>query len=284
MFIGFKGETVDKSAAVDEFSQRFFGFMQLERFENYEPHSWAVEKKPPKRGDELVGRPASVDFCGRKSVLAENGEYRVIFPLKCNSWQCVKCRKRLSAKWLKKIRPGPVERFITLTVDVKRFESVGEAVKKLYSAYKLLVQAIRRKYKKFEYFSVIEFTKQGWPHIHILQRGTYIPHKWLSLQWDKLGMGFIVLPKKVRGRAKEYLVKYMTKEAECFAHHLRKIRYSKNFFFVADSLKKWLEGFSFSISMFSAETEICHPPGGWELLGREGDIGIFRFVGWVRRC
>lgn len=255
-------------------------------YRHVRPVSVEVEPLKFERGREVVAVPASVMVCGKRSVLADNGEWRVVFPLRCNSWACEKCRKKLSKKWIKKISPTSVERFITLTVDPSRFSDPGEALKAIYDGYKKLIQAIRRDRKKdFQYFSVIEFTKKGWPHLHILQRGSYLERKWLSEKWSSFGVGRIVDIRQVKGsgNVKEYLAKYLSKDGEAVKHHLRKVRFSKGFFLPAEKKPKLLRNFSFKISMFSFETEVLVQSAGWRLLGKEGEFAIFKFEG-VKKC
>jgi len=40
-------------------------------------------------------------------------------------------------------------------------------------SFSTLVKRIRRKFGRFEYLSVVEFTKSGLPHIHVLYRGGF---------------------------------------------------------------------------------------------------------------
>jgi hypothetical protein len=62
------------------------------------------------------------------------------------------------------------------------------------------------------YICVLEFTKTGVPHLHILF-DRYIDQKWISKTWDKLGGGCIVFIKQVTvQKVSRYLSKYLTKE------------------------------------------------------------------------
>lgn len=228
--------------------------------------------------------PRSVSLCGKRAAVGMNmSSWKVVVPVKCNSWCCDGCRKRLSKKWIRRVNPQKVERFITLTVDPSRFSSRPEAVKELYNGYKKLVQAIRRKFKEWEYFSVIEFTKKDWPHIHILQRGSYVPQTWISKKWDAFGLGKIVDVRRVRGKGKvkSYLTKYLSKEGQSFVYHLRKVRSSKAFFQRVEKIKSWMSHFFFSIGMWGPDVEIaCLEKTGYKIIGWEGDICLLKWVGW----
>lgn len=266
---------------------------ELDLFEKGDRVEWGedrpVEPFEFKRHVQLVV-PRSVEMCGQKSVVGDwkergysAGGYRVVFSLRCNSWLCDRCRRALSRKWIKKINPEVVERFITLTVDPKRFENPGEAVKALYLGYKKLIQAIRRdRGKRFEYFSAVEFTNAGWPHIHILQRGDYIEKAWLVEKWSQFGIGQIVDIQKIKGKGnvKKYLTKYLSKEGQAFFHHLRKIRFSKSFFVKVERFKTWLSDFVFKVSKWSKEVEIAFASvDGWENFAEVGGVSILKFKG-----
>jgi hypothetical protein len=86
--------------------------------------------------------------------------------------------------------------------------------------WRMLKQAIARNYPRvkcsFAWF--FEATKQGWPHLHVAQRGCYIDHDWLSLEWSKLTGASIVWIEAVRGarNAAKYLSKYIGSDMHKF--------------------------------------------------------------------
>jgi hypothetical protein len=62
------------------------------------------------------------------------------------------------------------------------------------------------------YVCILEFTKNGVPHLHVLF-DRYIKQQWISAVWDKLGGGRIVFIKQVTVRRVAcYLSKYLTKD------------------------------------------------------------------------
>jgi hypothetical protein len=62
------------------------------------------------------------------------------------------------------------------------------------------------------YIKVVEFTKCGFPHYHILI-DRRIDQRWISRTWDWLGGGKIVFIKRARiHQVSRYLSKYLTKE------------------------------------------------------------------------
>lgn len=257
-------------------------------FEESGAVDWSEDRPMPILEFKRLARvlvPKSVENCGSRSMVGDwrAGGYKVVFGLRCNSWLCPKCRVKLSRKWIKKINPEKVERFLTLTVDPKRFENVAAAVEEIYRGYKKLIQAIRRDLgKTFEYFSVVEFTKAGWPHLHILQRGSYVSKQWIINKWDQYGLGIIVQFNEVwgRGAVKHYLTKYLSKEGQAFFHHLRKVRFSKNFFAMVEKVKGWLSDFAYKMSNWSQEVELlCLERDGWNLFARVGEVSLLKFRG-----
>lgn len=101
-------------------------------------------------------------------------------------------------------------------------------------AFSLLVQKVRRDFGQFEYLLVWELTKKGTPHIHLLQRGVFIPKQKLSDMWCKLTGSFIVDMKRIRrdSEVARYMTKYMGKSIADSAeklHGLRILQKSKNY-------------------------------------------------------
>lgn len=87
--------------------------------------------------------------------------------------------------------------------------------KALHRHFSALVKRIRRRYGKFEYIGVKEFTRKGLLHLHLLFRGVFISQRWLSDAWFDLHGAFRVFLQQLRGRRKRigaYLCKYLVKE------------------------------------------------------------------------
>lgn len=74
--------------------------------------------------------------------------------------------------------------------------------------------------KKGEYLTVMEATKLGWPHMHVLTTRTWIDQAWLSNLWKTLTGAFIVDIRRVtnQGHAAAYVSKYLGKAPHRFLH------------------------------------------------------------------
>jgi len=94
------------------------------------------------------------------------------------------------------------------------------------AAFAKLVARIRKHFGSFEYALVWELTKKGTPHCHILIRSGYIPQKWISRQWDHLGIGPIVYIKSVKGNKLHaaHACKYLAKSNGQTARSLAPLR------------------------------------------------------------
>jgi hypothetical protein len=62
---------------------------------------------------------------------------------------------------------------------------------------------------------VPEVHENGFWHLHLLQKGSFIPQKVLSERAESAGMGYVVDIRKIKGSAEvpKYLCKYLTKQA-----------------------------------------------------------------------
>jgi len=120
---------------------------------------------------------------------------------------------------------GRPDRFLTLTVNPSFLESPRERFRALSHGWATAVKRLRRlpKYKNLEYFAVVEATKSGEPHLHILIRGGYIPHQLISKIMGELTHAPIVHIERVRGirEAVRYLAKYLTKAPARFGDSKR---------------------------------------------------------------
>lgn len=157
----------------------------------------------------------SVTHCGSGAVLGIDPKTKtgILIPLTCKSWLCDSCRKVKIRNWIKVAQAGRPERMITLTCDPKLHVNPYTALRTMAKAFTKLAERIRKKFGEFEYIKVWELHKTGWPHLHLMQRGSFIPQRWLSSQWSRLKIGKIVDIRKVTNQktTATYMTKYMGK-------------------------------------------------------------------------
>ena len=106
-------------------------------------------------------------------------------------------------------------RLLTLTTS----PAAEVAGKQIVASWRALVQRMRRRGMLQEYFKVIEYTKKGLPHIHMVFRGNYVAREWVSLVWAELHLSPVIDIRAVRrardgsyNRVAGYLAKYLGKD------------------------------------------------------------------------
>ena len=173
---------------------------------------------------ELKHRAGCIKGCllGQNEV---NGHV-ILVPLCCKSWNCPACAVRLQARWMDVAVRGQPERFLTLTGDPALHPDPHDMAVAIKNAWAKFVAHWRRgKVRKdgkhsipphdLEYLAVWELHKSGYPHLHILQRGHYIPQSYLRRWMITAHVGERVDIRRVndyRGAAAE-VIKYVTKAA-----------------------------------------------------------------------
>lgn len=101
--------------------------------------------------------------------------------------------------------------FLTLTYCTRLY-SPEEACARLKSDIKELLRRIRRRYKKIQYFYIVELTENGYPHLHIII-DKFIWWKVLKAMWGAITGSWIILIKSIPGRSVAgYLTKYLTSQ------------------------------------------------------------------------
>ena len=108
------------------------------------------------------------------------------------------------------LRLGGNLRLITLTTS----EESWAAGKNIQRSFRALVMRLRRRSMCTGYVRVIEFTKAGLPHYHVIMRGRYIPQSYLSRLWQAIHLSRVVDVRAIRrkGSAASYLAKYLGKD------------------------------------------------------------------------
>lgn len=148
-------------------------------------------------------------------IVKQQGSIVSCMKLSCRSWSCDECCKLRRIQLVREAREGQPQRFITLTVNPNWFSSPEERAEKLVWAWRLIRKRFLklRKGAALEFLAVFELTKLGEPHLHIMQRGSFIPQKWLSAQMKELMGAPIVDIRTVRGKKEvaRYVTKYISK-------------------------------------------------------------------------
>lgn len=115
---------------------------------------------------------------------------------------------------------GEPTTFITLTSNPHSNNLPCDRARALVDGWRTLVKRIKKtfRYDRFEYLVVMEATKRGEPHLHILCRAKFIPQKWLSDQWADIVGAPIVDIRKIRSAsmAASYVAKYIGKDPHKF--------------------------------------------------------------------
>ncbi len=161
-------------------------------------------------------------------------ETGVVVPMLCGKYKCKYCGPRRVEMWRSLIEVAEPERFITLTGAGKTLAEVGRVAT-------TIVQRLRRQGYKFEYCMTFERHKNGRFHIHMLQKGDYIPQKFLSecLRSATHGSAYVVDIRRCVPGTAGYVTKYCTKvlaasevgsRADGTRARVNRVRYSKCLF------------------------------------------------------
>jgi len=127
---------------------------------------------------------------------------------------------------------GNPNRFLTLTINPSIGESPEARLKLLSNAWRTIVKRLRRLWGRdtIHYLAVVEATKAGEPHLHILLRSPFIDQRMLSDAMSELVQSPIVDIRKVRNPRDviRYIAKYLTKDNHHFGTSKRYWK-SKNY-------------------------------------------------------
>lgn len=161
--------------------------------------------------------------CEARSLVGQRDGLTIIVPLRCGSWSCVRCAARKSAIWANRVAEAEPERMVTFT-------KLGAGRDEIRLILQQIVRDLRKAKYVFEYWGVIELHRSGHPHIHVLQKGSFIPQPVLQAICYKYGWGFSDIRRTSSGfSAAAYCGKHL-----CHSHGRRwpgrLIRFSKKFF------------------------------------------------------
>lgn len=202
--------------------------------------SESTPKKPEKKEQEryfLVGSrgdaPAPITTCPSATTLtgySMSMQRWLIVAVTCKRWGCKFCGPCRVRQLAAKTMGAKPTTLITLTVNPGMHVDPRAAFNATRRKLPVLSRTIRKTVKEFEYLRVLEVTKKGWPHYHLVARTGYIPQRDLSGWWAELTGAPIVDIRKLKKSqdAYWYVVKYLSKQ-EYIPWTNRRVTMSKNF-------------------------------------------------------
>jgi len=159
-------------------------------------------------------------ICREWLLQRESPDYAEAKLLECRSWGCDYCQPKRRLALMGLAASGKPNRFLTLTVNPAYLTSPEDRLKALSRAWRVVVKRLRRRYvnQPIEYLAVVEETKAGEPHLHILLHSPFLPHSLLSAWMAELIKAPIVDIRTVTSqrRVVSYIAKYIAKKPAQF--------------------------------------------------------------------
>lgn len=154
-------------------------------------------------------------YCKSRTIAIETKGFLQAFPMRCKAWTCPSCAPKRRKMLIAEAIQGQPTRFVTLTCNPHWYDNPAARGAALAESWRAFVRAYRKDYpsRKLEYLAVLELTKNGEPHLHIIVRGPYISQKRLStFMAAKMGAPIVDI-RLVRGQADvaKYISKYISK-------------------------------------------------------------------------
>jgi hypothetical protein len=160
------------------------------------------------------------DQCCRWALIYTHGKYIVLKHKTQNKWLLIRqfnrfqsaYKERLKEK-LKWLRFVDFQTLLTLTVDPKRFALLHHEYHFVKKAWATLHRWLRKKYGVFFYVCILEITRKGRPHLHILTTLPFIDVNETREKWVKYGGGQQLRVDFLHKNydAVGYVLKYVTK-------------------------------------------------------------------------
>lgn len=134
----------------------------------------------------------------------------------CTRYWCIPCKrgKRRKGRAFHRIMSGLTVggnlKLLTLTTS----EESWQMGKDIQASFRALIMRLRRRNLCQGYVRVVEFTKRGRPHYHVVIRAPFLPQWLLSKWWGQIHLSPIVDVRRVSGarQVASYLAKYLGKD------------------------------------------------------------------------
>lgn len=159
-------------------------------------------------------------YCSSETLVKRDGELREGRVLKCRCWTCPTCQPDRVKRLIAEAIGGHPTTFITLTLRADDNRDRSAQAQALSYAWRIIrLRAMRRsRTTKLPFIAVLEATKAGTPHLHILARVRWLDQRWLSLQAAELLNAPIVDVRRIDAHRSiaGYVAKYVGKAPKQF--------------------------------------------------------------------
>lgn len=154
-------------------------------------------------------------FCGEDTLVGVGADDVRLTPLRCKRWRCETCLPDRLRQLQALAAAGAPTTLLTLTINPAAHADPASAARALVKCWRLMRQRLTRDgyCGKQPFIAVVEATKRGWPHLHVLARLPYVPHAYLSKLARKYIGSPIVDIRRIHSRkhAARYVAKYVSK-------------------------------------------------------------------------
>jgi len=139
-----------------------------------------------------------------------------ISPVRCKRWSCEICAPFNRKQVIEHAVAGNPRAMLTLTLKPAKGETPPEVARRLKKGLVALRLRLKRhpQLQNFEFCAVFEKHKSGFPHLHLLITGQFIPWKKLRGWWAAITGSYMIDIRAVRGKksAAYYVAKYLGKD------------------------------------------------------------------------
>lgn len=136
-----------------------------------------------------------------------------ILLVRCKTWSCPYCSRRNLAILRGRATAGLPTKLLTLTTRPLKHETPKACHDRCRPRITRLLGWLRKKYGAIEAMTILERTKRGFPHWHLLVRANYLPQGEISSRWERLTGARVVDIRRIKSdrEAVIYVTKYVTK-------------------------------------------------------------------------
>jgi len=153
--------------------------------------------------------------CPKGTILLSHPGAVKPVPAFCAKWNCPECGPRKARRLRSRLSLTNPSRLITLTLRHDARVSPADQLRIANRAWSILWRRLRRRFgaRAVGYAKIVELTKQGTPHLHIIATVPFIAQTWLAAAWNELTGSFIVDIRRVKSSRgiSGYLTAYLTK-------------------------------------------------------------------------